>query len=105
MGNLQKSFIVYDLKDGTDVEKGKETKNKTSTNPAVNIYKADDSVLGTCRVRHVDAPAAFGSNFRVFIFDVVMTGTNSFRDAVKIGPSTSARSTLVLEGSPAGAVG
>ena len=78
--------------------------NQKTTFPAVNIYKADDSILGTCRVRHVDAPAAFGSNFRVFIFDVVMTGTNSFRDAVKIGPSTSARSTLVLEGSPAGAV-
>ena len=78
--------------------------NQKTTFPAVNIYKADNSVLGTCRVRHVDAPAAFGSNFRVFIFDVVMTGTNSFRDAVKIGPSTSAYSTLVLEGSPAGAV-
>jgi hypothetical protein len=78
--------------------------NQKTTFPAVNIYKADNSVLGTCRVRHVDAPAAFGSNFRVFIFDVVMTGTNSFRDAVKIGPSTSACSTLVLEGSPAGAV-
>tara|TARA_Y100000389_G_scaffold21733_1_gene18640 strand:- start:275 stop:5536 length:5262 start_codon:yes stop_codon:yes gene_type:complete len=78
--------------------------NQKTTFPAVNIYKADNSVLGTCRVRHVDAPAAFGANFRVFIFDVVMTGTNSFRDAVKIGPSTSARSTLVLEGTPAGAV-
>ena len=78
--------------------------NQKTTFPAVNIYKADNSVLGTCRVRHVDAPAAFGSNFRVFIFDVVMTGTNSFRDAVKIGTSTSVYSTLVLEGSPAGAV-
>lgn len=38
IGNLRKSWLVYDLKNSTIIEEGKETKNKTSSKPAVNIY-------------------------------------------------------------------
>ena len=38
LGRIKKTWLVYDLKKDTEIEKGKETKNKTSSNPAVNIY-------------------------------------------------------------------
>ncbi len=60
--------------------------NGKTTYPEVEIHNnttpnGNTTKIGTCRIRHTDSPAAFGSNYRLFVFDVVMTGTNSFRDA------------------------
>jgi len=42
VSEINKTWLVYDLKEGNSIKSGKETKNKTSHNPLVNEYNRDD---------------------------------------------------------------
>jgi len=63
----------------------------STTNPAA-------SVTGTARVRFVEKD---GSNFRVYLFDIKMSGTNQLRNIKTIGTSTIRRAKPILEDSKA----
>jgi hypothetical protein len=52
------------------------------------------STIGTARVRAVEK---FGAFYRLYLFDVSMTGANAFRDVRSIGTSTVNYADLVLE--------
>lgn len=82
--------------------------NGKTTYPLVEIHNnttpnGATTTIGTCRIRHVDSPAAFGSNYRLFVFDVVMSGSNNFRLAKTLAFASDDThfATLVLENSVA----
>ncbi len=68
-----------------------------NTLATVNLRSAvtyGGSTIGTARIRSVEK---FGSYYRVYLFDVTMSGSNNFSDVRSIGSSTTNYVDLVLE--------
>jgi len=59
--------------------------------------------IGTCRIRSVEYVAS-SSDYRIYIFDVQMSGSNKFRDARSIGTGTTNHAVLKTKTNTNGAV-
>lgn len=66
-----------------------------------NLYDATGatgSIIGDARIRHVEED---GANYNYYLFDIQMTGNNSFRSVKSVGADTNNYANLILEASEA----
>jgi len=86
----------------TDVKGAPDINNLTKVNISTSATNSGGTI-GTCRIRSIEYVSS-STEYRVYIFDVQMIGSNKFRDARSIGTGTANYAVLKTKTNTNGAV-